>query len=84
MFARIDAFRQRCQNMKQICLGQLQFAMKGNNAKTPVFGGFKGAEIILTLRQIKSQFQKSLSGLRGTNANEILIVGAGNWQDDYQ
>jgi len=60
VFAKIDAFKQRCNYLIDICLGQLQFARKGRKSKMPVFGGLKGPEIVINLNQIKETFQKNL------------------------
>ena len=45
IFAENEAFIQRCKDLKEICEGQLQFAL----AKMPIFGGTKGKEWTVSL-----------------------------------
>ena len=83
IFAQIDAFVQRCNDLKEICEGQLQFARKGYETQMPVFGGTKGPEIVVLLEEIKVSFRKHLEKIRNSDKNTILDVKSTKWHDDY-
>jgi dynein heavy chain, axonemal len=67
IFAQIDAFVQRCRDLKEICEGQLQFARKGADMTLPEFGGTKGPEIATNLQQLQENFKKHLDKIRHLN-----------------
>mmetsp|Transcript_23925 Transcript_23925/g.20935 ORF Transcript_23925/g.20935 Transcript_23925/m.20935 type:complete len:561 (+) Transcript_23925:252-1934(+) len=83
IFAQIDAFRQRCYDLKEICEGQLQFARKGSDAQMPIFGGTKGVEIINLLEENKVRFKKHLDKIKNTKEDKILDIKSTKWHDDY-
>ena len=60
IFAQVEAFKQRCNELKEIGQGQLQFAMKGKGTIIPDFPGSKGKDISNNLEELKRQFNKSL------------------------
>ena len=64
IFAQIDAFVQRCTELKEICEGQLQFAGKGKDNQIPKFGGSRGVEIENILTEIRLSFKKHLDRIR--------------------
>lgn len=49
IFASVEAFVQRCSELIEICQGQLQFALKGNETQIPKFGGSRSSEIVSIL-----------------------------------
>jgi len=83
IFANIEAFGIRCNDLKEICEGQLQFARKGTDAQMPIFGGTKGMEIIQLLEENRSRFKKHLDKIKGTNHDTILDIKSTKWHDDY-
>ena len=83
IFAQIDAFIQRCNDLTEICEGQIQFARKGRTVDLPKFSGSKGSEIIAVLDEIKSSFTKYLERIEGTDREKILDINSIKWQDDY-
>jgi len=89
IFAQIDAFIQRCHNLKEVCEGQMQFARRtsahlnrSQKADLPSFGGSRGAEIEKSLYEIEEAFGKHIDRLRHLDY-DILNVKATNWHYDY-
>ena len=80
IFAHIDAFLQRCNDLLEVCQAQRQFAPQ---APLPVFGGTKGPEIRKSIVDIQDSFQRLVSNLRGDGAYNILDVKATRWHDDF-
>ena len=78
IFAENEAFIQRCKDLKEICEGQLQFAL----AKLPIFGGTKGKEWKLSLEDLKKMFEKHLEIIKKLNY-DILDVKITQWHEDY-
>ena len=54
LFARLDAFEQRCKDLLVVCDAQTQFAPK---TPVPVFGGSQGVEIRKSFSDIRESFQ---------------------------
>lgn len=82
IFAENEAFIQRCKELKEICEGQLQFALKGASCKMPIFGGSRAKEWTLSLDDLKHQFNQKLEGIRKLDY-DILDVKITSWHDDY-
>ena len=78
IFAENEAFIQRCKDLKEICEGQLQFAL----AKMPIFGGTKGKEWTVSLLDLQKMFEKYLQGIKDLKY-DILDVKITHWHDDY-
>ena len=83
IFSQVDAFVQRCVDLKQICKGQLQFARKGiENQALPHFGGTRGREITENIKEIERSFNKQIDRIRTLQYN-ILDVKNTNFHTDY-
>jgi len=82
IFAEVEAFIQRCKDLKGICEAQLQFARKSPSINMPHFGGTKGPEITDNLMELETIFQKNLQKIRELDY-DILDVKKTNWHDDY-
>lgn len=67
VFAEIDAFVQRCNDLIEICEGQIQFARKSRTVDMPKFSGSRGPEIIAVLEEIKESFIKYLDKIKGSD-----------------
>ena len=78
IFAENEAFIQRCKDLKEICEGQLQFAL----AKMPIFGGTKGKEWTVSLLDLQKMFEKHLDGIKKLDY-DILDVKITHWHEDY-
>ena len=78
IFAENEAFIQRCKDLKEICEGQLQFAL----AKMPIFGGTKGKEWTVSLLDLQKMFEKYLEGIKNLKY-DILDVKITHWHEDY-
>lgn len=78
IFAENEAFIQRCRDLKEICEGQLQFAL----AKMPIFGGTKGKEWTVSLKDLQTMFEKHLEIIKHLNY-DILDVKITQWHEDY-
>ena len=83
IFASVEAFVQRCSELIEICQGQLQFALKGNETQIPKFEGTKASEIVGILLEIKGAFRKLIDKFRASKKEKILDVKASNWHDEY-
>lgn len=79
IFANIDAFMQRCRDLLEVCEAELQFAPK---AEIPSFGGTRGPEVIKSISDIQTSFQKLVSHLKSLRYS-ILDVKATRWHDDF-
>jgi len=82
IFAEIDAFIQRCRDLKEICEGQLQFALRGASCEMPKFGGTKGKEYTMTLEDLQRRFDESLEPIKNLKY-DILDVKQTLWHDDF-
>ncbi|KAA0178390.1 hypothetical protein FNF27_00239 [Cafeteria roenbergensis] len=85
IFAQLNAFRQRCRDLIQVCLAQVQFARRcvrgsGDQAPLPFFGGSRGPEVAEGLRTIEGQFAAAMEPLRAGKA-DILDVKKANWPE---
>jgi len=78
IFAENEAFIQRCRDLKEICEGQLQFAL----AKIPIFGSTKGKEWTNSLNDLKGLFEKHLKIVKNLKY-DILDVKITQWHEDY-
>lgn len=92
IFAQIPSFKDRCNNLQEVCEGQLQFARKysafklakGERAPLPIFGGTRGAEIEGRLIEIEDAFEKHVSRLRDLKYDALNAQGrAVEWDRDY-
>ena len=79
LFAHLDAFVGRCEDLLEVCEAQVQFAPK---KALPVFGGTKGPEVSKSFADIQDAFAVKVHGLR-TLDYKILDVKATRWHDDY-
>ena len=61
IFAHIDAFLQRCNDLLEVCQAQRQFAPL---TPLPVFGGTRGPEIRKSIVDIQESFQKLVHNLK--------------------
>jgi len=82
IFAENEAFIQRCKDLKEICEGQLQFALRGANCKMPVFAGTKGNEWTNSLENLKTMFDKHLNKIKALEY-DILDVKNTKWHEHY-
>ncbi|KAL5251273.1 hypothetical protein ACHWQZ_G016836 [Mnemiopsis leidyi] len=84
IFAQIDAFVQRCKDLKEVCEGQSQFGRysQGKKRPLPIFAGLRGPEIARSLREIEDAFEKNLNILRKVKVT-ILDVKSTAWHDAY-
>eukprot|EP01022_Parablepharisma_sp_SALTPOND_P013750 TRINITY_DN1846_c1_g1_i1.p2 TRINITY_DN1846_c1_g1~~TRINITY_DN1846_c1_g1_i1.p2 ORF type:complete len:5107 (+),score=843.18 TRINITY_DN1846_c1_g1_i1:25620-40940(+) len=84
IFAQIEAFKQRCNELKEIGQCQLQFAMKGKDTKVPEFPGSKGKDISSNLEELKRQFNKHLdSKIRELKkSTSILDLNNPKWHEN--
>ena len=83
IFAQIDAFIQRCQDLLEVCQGQIQFARKLENNKKqplPVFGGTNNSELAAGLEDIENAFKRQVEKLWMAK-DLILDVKASQWHD---
>lgn len=78
IFAENEAFIQRCRDLKEICEGQIQFAL----AKMPIFGSTKGKEWTISLLDLKGMFEKHLEIIKNLKY-DILDVKITQWHEDY-
>ena len=84
IFAQVEAFKQRCNDLKEIGQGQLQFALKGKDTILPDFPGSKGKDITYSLEELKKQFNKHLdSKIREVNkAMSVLEPNNPKWHEN--
>ncbi len=88
IFAQVEAFKKRCQDLIEVCEGQLQFARlykrtEGKKrAPVPYFGGSSGRTVGKSLYEIEDAFAKHLARLRGLKY-DIMDVKSTAWHDDY-
>nr|AML30862.1 axonemal inner arm dynein heavy chain 6 [Marsilea vestita] len=79
IFAPLESFLQRCQDILEVCESQIQFS---KNLELPVFGGTRGTEITKSLMEMQETFQKLVSVLK-TLPYSLLDVKVTKWHDDY-
>ena len=82
-FAQVDAFVQRCRDLREVCEGQVQFSRRDNVPESqirsgeptefPAFGASHGPETLKGLQDIESDFQRQVAILAGLPYN-ILDV----------
>eukprot|EP00919_Chromeraceae_sp_WS-2016_P005632 GHVR01013171.1.p1 GENE.GHVR01013171.1~~GHVR01013171.1.p1 ORF type:complete len:2258 (+),score=491.25 GHVR01013171.1:121-6894(+) len=83
VFAQVDAFVQRCSDLREVCEGLLQFVpTKSRNIELPKFGGARAAEIEKSLAEIEEGFLKNIRRLQGLRYY-ILDVKETSWHEDY-
>ena len=82
IFAENEAFIQRCKELKEVCEGQLQFALKGASCRMPVFGGSRSKEWTTSLTGLKEIFEGFLKKIKELDY-DILDVKITKWHDDY-
>ena len=84
IFAQIDAFVQRCRDLKEVCEGQSQFGRFSNGEKRPlpIIAGLRGPEIARSLKEIEDAFEKNLMILKNVRKT-ILDVKSTAWHDAY-
>ena len=80
LFARLDAFEQRCKDLLDVCDAQAQFAPRG---PPPVFGGATGPDTAKSFADIREAFRRVASALRAGGARSALDVAAASWHDDF-
>ena len=68
----------------QVCECQVYFGRmeEGSKVEMPHFAGQRGPEIVRSLLEIETVFQKNLNILRNVKKT-ILDVKATSWHDDY-
>ena len=72
IFAQTEAFVYRCNDLKVLCYGQMQFARK-DLSEPPLFSGNKSNEIVQVLKEIKEVFEKLLERLKAEGIEKVLI-----------
>lgn len=70
IFSYMDAFLQRCTDLLEVCEAQLQFAP---DAKLPVIGGTRGAEVEKNIADIQATFKSLLGQLQGLGYDMLDI-----------
>ncbi len=70
--------------MRQVCECQVHFGRIDDGVKLdmPHFPGQRGPEVVRSLLEIETVFERSLAALRGVK-HTILDVKATSWHDDY-
>jgi dynein heavy chain len=71
VFSYMDAFLQRCTDLLEVCEAQLQFAA---DAKLPVFGGTRGAEVEKNIADIQAAFRGLLAQLKGLSYDLLDVT----------
>ncbi|MCO5578650.1 hypothetical protein L7F22_032494 [Adiantum nelumboides] len=79
IFAPVESFLQRCQDILKVCDSQIQFSRK---SELPVFGGTRGSEISKSFVEMQETFQKLVSVLKSLPYS-LLDVKVTRWHDDY-
>ncbi|KAI5057584.1 hypothetical protein GOP47_0027599 [Adiantum capillus-veneris] len=79
IFAPVESFLQRCQDILEVCDSQIQFSKK---SELPVFGGTRGSEISKSFVEMQETFQKLVSVLKSLPYS-LLDVKVTRWHDDY-
>jgi dynein heavy chain len=70
IFSYMDAFLQRCTDLLEVCEAQLQFAP---DAKLPVIGGTRGAEVEKNVADIQTSFKSLLGQMKGLGYDMLDI-----------
>ncbi|KAJ4457121.1 putative Dynein heavy chain 2; axonemal [Paratrimastix pyriformis] len=81
IFAHVNAFMQRCQEMQQVCSGQLQFGALAAS-RMPTFPGSHGVAIEQSFQEIFAKFARNLQQLQKVEYN-VLDVKETRWADDF-
>ncbi|KAH7307448.1 hypothetical protein KP509_22G059200 [Ceratopteris richardii] len=79
IFAPVESFLQRCQDILEVCDSQIQFS---KNLEVPVFGGTRGSEISKSFVDMQERFEKLVSVLISLPYS-LLDVKVTRWHDDY-
>lgn len=83
VFARANAFRQRCIDLRAICEGLQQFARRtseedGRAQPLPRFGGQRGREVVADLSTIEQQFLDVMREIKARRGS-LLSIQAPHW-----
>ncbi|XP_036403568.1 dynein heavy chain 2, axonemal [Megalops cyprinoides] len=84
IFALVDAFIQRCEDLLEVCDCQEHFArrLEGDKTPLPCFAGRQGEELTRSLLEMEATFEKSLQTLSRVGKG-ILDVKNTTWHADY-
>ena len=89
IFAEVDAFVQRCDDLLEICQGRKQFisVLQGNGdvdseEKKVIFGGSNGSEIEQSLETVSKTFIGQIERLSNLQY-DILDAKAVQWHSDF-
>ena len=89
IFAEMDAFVQRCDDLIDICNGRIQFIQllgdvvdNSKSATRPIFGWTNGPEIGSSIQAIQEAFLVQIDRLRGLDYS-ILNARESRWHGDY-
>ncbi len=92
IFAEIDSFLQRCEDLIDVCRGRTQFITmlcggddvekSSNVVAQKIFKGMNGAEVERTLTAVTTTFRSQLDRLDHLDYN-ILDARASQWHNDY-
>ncbi len=91
IFAEIDAFQQRCEDLIDICHGRTQFisllgeseeSSSSKNVAQKLFGGMNGSEIEQTLETVSAGCTTQIDRLHRLDYN-ILDARTSQWHNDY-
>ncbi|KAJ8389317.1 hypothetical protein AAFF_G00121820 [Aldrovandia affinis] len=84
IFALLDAFVQRCEDLLEVCDCQKHFARREEGAQVPLpcFQGRQGEELTRSLLEIESAFESCLQTL-SEGGRSILDVKNTTWHDEY-
>jgi dynein heavy chain, axonemal len=88
IFAQIDAFKQRCRDLQEVCEGLLQFSRgaaggAGGCAAFPTFGGLRGPDVVKSLNDIEDRFRAQIARLAGLGYPILHVGGTGRWHGDF-
>lgn len=87
IFAQMEAFLQRCRDLRDICDGQIQFVRKSSSCsrgcagELPDFGGTNGEIIIKSVLDIEKKFLSYINKFKNCEY-DILDVRSSQWHDD--
>ncbi|XP_065175861.1 dynein axonemal heavy chain 2-like isoform X2 [Sycon ciliatum] len=84
IFAHVDAFVQRCNDLKEVCEGQRHFGRWGpaKRDQLPCFHGTNGPHIAHGLTEVEHAFDKVLEPLAAVKAYALDVKATG-WQNAY-
>ncbi|CAN0387284.1 unnamed protein product [Lampetra fluviatilis] len=82
IFAQVDAFAQRCQDLLEVCECQQQFGryVDGQRAPLPCLGGQRGPAVARSLLETQEAFARALRPLAEARAS-ILDVNNTAWHE---